>query len=107
MGAITGSLELNWGVKGEMYSSGFVFFLFSGTYCTVSYMGPLVCVSALRGGILLPSVKAERQEWTQSDSYKVCGRLLCALWSSANTAAFRAVEPAQLTALMLRQVLTV
>lgn len=55
-GAIKRSLELNWGVKRKMYSS--VFFFFSGTYCTVSFMRLLVCVSALWGGTLLPLMKA-------------------------------------------------
>lgn len=52
-----------------MYSS--VFF-FSGTYCTVSCVGLLVCVSALWGGTLVPLMNAGKTgEWTQSDSYQL------------------------------------
>lgn len=56
-----------------MYSSVFLFFfLFSDTYCTVSCMGLLVCVSALWEGTLLPLTSAGKAgEWTQSDSYQL------------------------------------
>lgn len=54
-----------------MYSSVLLFF-FSGTYCTVSCVGLLVCVSALWGGTLVPLMNAGKTgEWTQSDSYQL------------------------------------
>lgn len=41
-GAITGSLELNWGVKGEMYSS--VFFVFVFRYLLYCFLHGASCV---------------------------------------------------------------